>query len=242
MQRACELGIVRYDGSFPAGSRQAREALRHRMRRYGVVVRYEHNIYFEISLGALVRSELASKDQAFGYYQDRDGATVYLKGFESKEATLVKLYDITPTNDKAAYERFGPRLKLEISFRKSTLRNQNVRKPSDLGTQPAIQERLHGSILRVLRSVFGDMMNNPRSAAMERFREVANERTNNATLVSLLSRDRTYYELTKRIAYLERMVAAHESRIVSLESAHERMVAAHERLERELKSAEKARK
>lgn len=210
LQNACEKGVVSYSGCFGRGSRQCYEALRHRARKYSAVSRYEHNFLFSDLVGEPLLRELRSYDEAAGRWEN----TVYLSGYHSSGANLVRFYRVA---DNELVGRLGSRFKLEIVFRENVLRYNEARSLVSFGTQPEIQERLAASLLRQTRKVLGPIMQNGRSVAMAALRSVTNSNTNSGAVNSMFERSRTYYEMLRRISELEQSRDLHERRIFALE-------------------------
>lgn len=210
LQNACEKGVVSYSGCFGRGSRQCYEALRHRARKYSAVSRYEHNFLFSDQVGEALLRELRPYDEAAGRWEN----TVYLSGYHSSGANLVRFYRVA---DNELVGRLGSRFKLENVFRENVLRYNEARSLVSFGTQPEIQERLAASLLRQTRKVLRPIMQNGRSVAMAALRSVTNSNTNSGAVNSMFERSRTYYEMLRRISELEQSRDLHERRIFALE-------------------------
>jgi hypothetical protein len=145
-------GIVKYS---PKGARRAdlqrprtdterrTEAVRNRFKKHWHAVAYEHDLIIPEDIGKILIDELRPKDKAGGIYPN----TVYAKGYGSKEALLVKIYDM---KEKHGVEG----VKVEVTLRQDYLERHGLKSPEEWETQTDIQERIEATLRREWCSIF----------------------------------------------------------------------------------------
>jgi len=201
-----EVGVLRYEGQ--ENLRHRLEAMRHRLkgfRRIGnhtepifVVGEYEHCLLFQREIGLELLAELRASNP-----QHTETNTVYMKGYESDTALLVKCYDML--------EKHGsPFVKLEVTLRKDWLKadgHPERRRPEKWLFAPDIQDWLRKTLMREYRAVLDRA---PKTRAkLEAITET--ERNGQPLLDFMLVRESTLTEIVKRIDDIDRRVKVLEA-------------------------------
>ena len=139
--------VFTYRSDSEKRSRNHIEAMRQRLKRHWKVSSYEHNsIIFDEALGKALLKNL------FPYNQDKTrspGETIYIKGFNSSESILVKVYDVSK---KEVYNRSV--VKIEVTLRKDWLKTNGMREIKEFTLQPVIQKKIETTLKREWRNVF----------------------------------------------------------------------------------------
>lgn len=151
LRLAMRKGIVRYRGDYSRHSRQAGEALRHRLKKHAHVKRYEHNLVLPPIIGDLLLSELAPFCEQDGRYTDTPSANVYIKGSLPKDKDSLKVHAYRLGKEYDILEGFT---KLEVVLRKEALKTIAMRKVETWPTQPEIQGGIRKVLVRQWKAVF----------------------------------------------------------------------------------------
>ena len=209
--KATERGIVKYTPRAKASVNLARprtpeekrtEAVRNRFKKYWHAVAYEHDLIIPADIGQVLLDELRPKDRAGGRYPN----TVYAKGYGSKEALLVKVYDMK--------EKHGvDRVKIEVTLRQDYLERNGLKSPAVWEAQPDIQERIEATLRREWSSIFS-MAKGARAMLAERVK------VPQAGLFEFMADTRnTLAQVMDRLEAQERKVAQHDRDIEQLKRA-----------------------
>ena len=197
LRLAMMKGIVRYRGSYSRDSREAGEALRHRLKQYAVVKRYEHNLTFPADIGEKLLSELRGHCERGGEHADSPTGNVYLTGSLPGDKTTLKVH---------AY-RMGPeygeglagRVKVEVVLRKDALKANGLRRVQDWPQQPVIQDRIAKVLKRQWKQVLAMA---PTAKAM--LCERTGARTDEQLFGFMLSPENTLGGVIRRVTALEK--------------------------------------
>jgi len=119
------------------------EAVRRRFKKYWHAVAYEHDLILPADIGKELLAELRERDKAGGQYEN----TVYLKGFQTKESLLVKVYDMQGKHGITG-------VKVEVTMRQDFLERHWLKSPAAWESQPDIQERIRSTLKREWCRIF----------------------------------------------------------------------------------------
>jgi len=212
LRLAMGRGIVRYRGAYPRKSREAGEALRHRLKRYAVVKRYEHNLTIPADIGTVLLSELKQHCEQGGRWADSPTGNVYLKGSLPHDKHSLKVHAYRMGED---YGELAGRVKVEVVLRKDALKKWELRKVEGWPKQPEIQDRIAKVLKREWKQV---LKMAPTAKAM------LLERTGTATEEQLfgfmLSPENTLGGVIRRVEALEAERVRTEARLARLEAMH----------------------
>jgi hypothetical protein len=137
-------GAKRDDLKRPRTDEERRtEAVRNRFKKYWHAVAYEHDLILPRDIGIVLLDELRPIDKAEGRYSN----TVYGKGYGSKEAILVKVYDMM--------EKHGMEgVKIEVTLRQDYLERHGMKSPAVWEEQPDIQKKIEATLRKEWAKIF----------------------------------------------------------------------------------------
>lgn len=207
---ACCAGIISYNGRKLRSSRHAREAIRLRLKKYGAVARYEHNLTLPGDIGEVMLSETREHDQAGGRYACESAGTVYLSGFKTGRSAGDKVVLYRIQDGRAA-----GRVKLEVAIRREKLDSHGIREIQFWDTQPEIQDRIAAILLYHWRRV---LKKAPKAMAM--LKERARQDNDEQLFQFMLDRENTLSAVLMRMDAVEAEQKRQAERLAKLEAMH----------------------
>ena len=196
------MGVLSYKGQ--GQDRQVLEALRRRLKAYRrvgdhtepifSVSEYEHNLMLPRGIGLELIRELSASGKCLVCDN-----TVYVKGFDSKTALLVKVYDMLELHGVDA-------VKIEVTLRKDWLKqkgHEHRRRPENWLTMADIQSEAMETLKRAYGGVFKMAGHTMRMIEAD----TQDYRQGQGVLEFLLAHKQTHYAIVKRIEALEKSLA-----------------------------------
>lgn len=141
-------GVLSYRGRHSEGSRGRQEAIRNRLKANWKVAAYEHDVILlgEVAETLFREAKAYGEENGLTVYDD----TIYWKGYQQAKTKdkpmLVKVYRLTKHGIPDA-------VKIEVTFRSDYLKRSGLREPNLWGTQPEIQERVKGALMKHWKAV-----------------------------------------------------------------------------------------
>ena len=219
LRLAMRRGIVRYRGAYSRHSREAAEALRHRLKKYAVVKRYEHNLTLPADIGEKLLEELRPFCEQGGQWAGSQTGNIYLKGSLPTDKTNIKVHAYRMGTE---YEALAGRVKVEVVLRKDALKSNGLRKVDQWPKQPEIQDRIAKVLRRQWKQVFSMA---PKARAM--LLEQTGTETEEQLFGFMLAAENTLGGVIRRVEALEReqaRAAAEQARtaerLARLEAMH----------------------